>query len=714
MKDFPMEDSYLIEEIIDTLIIEYGYPIERISKSVNFPSKNKKSRFSVDAVVWDEKKKSPLIIVEVKTPHSLPSRDQLIQYMKATEAKYGIWYNGQIKISLGWQNGLVIEIPDIPSLKERKSREFTPIENPEEKFFRIFDLMRGSLRSLDQIELLICILYYKLIDEIHCSGKYFKNLNHDNPIKVLEQLETEAKNRHPDIIFDYYRAKHLPKLVLTEILYELKLFSLKDSNSEAIRQIIFNRLEEGSKIEYHNLPKNVTNLLLDILEINKNEKISIPFTREGKLLYDIMDYCCDKFKIYGKTLREYSNNITCSEINPSFYSIVKFFLLLSDYNVNCHKRSSMFDEEYLNSNVIFALPPFGYIHQNPEVVNEYGRDFENYFITKLVNELPVDGRASIILTPSFLFKETQHAKKLRQHIFDNCKIRTLIQLPAGLFYPLTGIETVVISIEKTKPKKDYNIFMADIDVKLEKNQHLEDDILNEIKTKYEEFRNVGKIKEETPLGFVVSAYTINQNDWTIRDKAPIYHNLNFESTVNLREVAEIIAGKDYIQTNTGIEIPQIRASDLGKDEIESIKRTIKIPKKNLENAKSPIVKKRDLVLSIKGDIGKIGVMFYDDMAIIGSNLAIIRPNLQKIDPDYLWQVMNEDIFKFQLRSKTRGVIPTVPIKNLSEIRIPLPPLKEQQKKVEKLKEFRNKIDYLKIQLKKIEDERQEYLEKNFK
>jgi len=386
-------------------------------------------------------------------------------------------------------------------------------------------------------------------------------------------------------------------------------------------------------------------------------------------------------------------------------------LLLNNYELEL-ERKGFFElgKNISKSKVVFALPPLGYDmnNANRKLVQKYGRDFDSYFISTLVENLPDHGRAIVITTPSFLTRESKIAKEVKNNILENAKIKSILQLPEGFFQPITGISTIVLIIEKTKPTKNYKIFMSDMDMKLRKGEHIAKNITDEIKEKFDEFSKKKQIKENS-LGFLTTSEIIREEGWSIRDKSPIYRDIDIKNASKLKDLVELIQGREYIQIENGEEIPQIRASDIINDDIENISKSIKIPSKTFKNKNFPLVKNGDILFSSKGIIGKKAVVSNKKDAIIGSHMTIIRPNLRKIDPDYLLYYLGQDIFKFQLRGKIKGALPSISIDDLGKIKIPLPDLKEQKIHVKDLKKIQEQIKKAKSKLEELENKRNQYL-----
>lgn len=108
------------------------------------------------------------------------------------------------------------------------------------------------------------------------------------------------------------------------------------------------------------------------------------------------------------------------------------------------------------------------------------------------------------------------------------------------------------------------------------------------------------------------------------------------------------------------------------------------------------IERNDLVLTTRGTVGNIG--FYSDNVKynnirINSGMVIIRPDKNKLVPSfnyYIFRHLQKDFLTFT----TGSAQPQLPIRDLNEIEIVLPPLPEQERIADVLSSLDDKIDLL--------------------
>mgnify|MGYP001615630309 CR=1 FL=1 len=100
--------------------------------------------------------------------------------------------------------------------------------------------------------------------------------------------------------------------------------------------------------------------------------------------------------------------------------------------------------------------------------------------------------------------------------------------------------------------------------------------------------------------------------------------------------------------------------------------------------------KNDVVLTTRGTIGNSAlndnsVEYYQIR--LNSGMVILRPNIKKIEPSFLWNVVRSKSVQDQfLKIKSGSAQPQLPIRNLITIEFPLPPLEAQKQIVAKIEE----------------------------
>lgn len=118
--------------------------------------------------------------------------------------------------------------------------------------------------------------------------------------------------------------------------------------------------------------------------------------------------------------------------------------------------------------------------------------------------------------------------------------------------------------------------------------------------------------------------------------------------------------------------------------------------------------KNDVLFSKDGTVGKTAYIDYEREFVVLSSLAIIRPDLNQVLPEYLYKILSTDYFiKKAIDNKTGVAIRRIVLKTLKTILIPLPDLERQKEIAEILNNEKKLIDnneqLIKIYEQKIKD-----------
>lgn len=104
--------------------------------------------------------------------------------------------------------------------------------------------------------------------------------------------------------------------------------------------------------------------------------------------------------------------------------------------------------------VIVTNPPFGGMEEDG-IENNFPatlrtRETADLFLTLIIHLLKPEGRAALVLPDGFLFGEGIKTR-IKEKLFEECNLHTIVRLPNGVFNPYTGIKTNLLFFTKGKP-----------------------------------------------------------------------------------------------------------------------------------------------------------------------------------------------------------------------------------------------------------------------
>jgi len=139
-----------------------------------------------------------------------------------------------------------------------------------------------------------------------------------------------------------------------------------------------------------------------------------------------------------------------------------------------------------------------------------------------------------------------------------------------------------------------------------------------------------------------------------------------------------------------------------------------IDKSKFEEMKGFSVQPNDLIISCSGTMGKIAIAPKSiKPGIINQALLRLTPNQALIHPKYLKHILESDEIQTKYFKMINGVgiSNVVSVKELKQIKIPLPSISEQLKIVSQIEKIESQISVLKGQLEHISAEKTEVLKK---
>jgi len=164
--------------------------------------------------------------------------------------------------------------------------------------------------------------------------------------------------------------------------------------------------------------------------------------------------------------------------------------------------------------------------------------------------------------------------------------------------------------------------------------------------------------------------------------------------VELREISEILNGfafKSEKYLDAGIRV--IRITNVQKGQIVDNDPKF-YPLTDLSEIERFILKKDDLLLSLTGNVGRVGLIPESLLpAALNQRVACLRLTSEKILHSYLYSTLNTDLFENSCIDAASGVAQ----KNLStewlkKFKIPLPPLEVQREIVAEIEGYQKLID----------------------
>ncbi len=554
------------------LVEDYKYPKKYIQTRPQYHVKSRpsdtKKEYPVDIAVFNSTNKNEdtiYLIVECKKKNRKDGKNQLEDYMRFSKARLGVWFNGDEKLTIQKieKDGLVEfeEISDIPSFGQRVEDVGKYLRKDLEaptNLKTIFKVMRnylapnavGVTRDESLAQQLINLIFCKIYDEKYTKPTDMVNFRSGvgEPVdevksRILKIFEG-VKERYPDVIESDDNII-LDSNSIAYVVGQLQRYCLLEASRDAVGdafEVFIGHALKGAQGQFFT-PKNVVKMIVNMMDIQPNEKIIDPFCGSGGFLVEALKNVWNKSEKNNNELGWPEREI---EIEKQKIAIENFrgidkddFLskvckaqmaILGDGRggVFCENsldipnrwQAKTQDKIALNKfDVVITNPPYGSkikiddkeILKQFEVGLKWKKDKktgqwikdkmkendtpQNLAIERCMQFLKPGGRMALVLPDGIYGNDS--LGYIRKYLLDNGRVLAIVDLPKETFMPHTSTKTTVILIHKYKDeldkKKNYPVFMAVCETcghdrrgNLLENE--EDDILA-VSEKFKEWRN---------------------------------------------------------------------------------------------------------------------------------------------------------------------------------------------------------------------------------
>jgi type I restriction enzyme M protein len=550
------------------LVEDYNYPKNCIQTRPQFRVKvrpsDKKKEYPIDIAIFETHKKNEneiKIIVECKKKNIKDGISQLQDYLRFSTSELGVWFNGKERVFLRKieKKGKIYfeKIPNIPKYGEtiedignKKRRDLKPTHNLRSTFKAIRNHLaantvgatRDEVLAQQLINLIFCKIYDERFTEPDDTVKFRASIQED-PDKIKKRIDAlfhEVKRKYRDVLNDEDNISLDPNSLIY-VIGELQDYCLIDVERDIISdafEVFIGHALKGEQGQFFT-PRNVTKMIIEILNPSEDDLIIDPACGTGGFLVEALRYVWEKLDSDGKKLRWSQSNLHEEKMNYALKQIKgidkDYFLskvtkaymaIIGDGKSGVYCDDSLevpknFKQKTKNDisldqfDVLITNPPFGskIPVRGEEKLSQFelGHAFsfkdetwqkgklkekeapQILFIERCIQLLKEGGRMGIVLPDGILGNDRMGY--IREYIQSNAKLLAIIDLPKEAFMPNTPTKTSVIILEKNKnKKKDYPVFMAIAETcgHDRRGNKLEDDDISQISSKFKDWYKKNK------------------------------------------------------------------------------------------------------------------------------------------------------------------------------------------------------------------------------
>jgi len=721
------------------LIHEYNYPADHLAHEVSCGNMGSKATgpgdSKADVVVYSDPTRFPgtaLVVVECKAYGETIEIKQAASYARSLQAPYHLSTDSSIWSPFETQPHPIDgnQVGDIPHwigskpLVQRlsKSHILPPISDEKQ--------LRSLIRSChDEIhsegvdpakafDELIKLLFVKVYDEQEIPDEYrFSVLSCEDVDETGENIrnllrEAKEKSRYNELFTEPGDDEFsIPSKSIRKVVETFQGFSFTgssligiDAKGTAYENMV-GATFRGEMGQYFT-PRKIVQFMVDLLSPGRDDVVLDPSCGSGGFLIYAMRQISNRIRAEQSNLPQHQveklihqtvvSNVKGVDLSPRMVRATRMNMIMHGDGWSgiqrCHGlkigNHKSFKEQKFT--LILSNPPFAGFESDNSILRDFevginkngdvrGVNKAIIFVEQIVRLLADRGRAGIVLPRSIFENESEAFQKIRRIIFESCEILALVGLPKTAFHHTDcGILGDLLFIKKTKPRKDYDVFVGwaenvgyntlghnieanDLDSILEsyKNQDFDRNLIPA--------SELQKNDNINPWFYHAKASTIRSQVETAKQRAvPLSDLVSIYPTRISRKALRDTPDRIFkyvevrdVDPNTGTFVP----SDRRADELPS-RATYELNGEELillPNAKNSIESGRKVVKIGGGGSGGI---------ILTNRYLPLRP---KYNADYLVLMLNSQFVRDQITAACRGAgSPDFREGKLDEIMIPIP------------------------------------------
>ena len=335
----------------------------------------------------------------------------------------------------------------------------------------------------DYITQLTYILFLKMDDEKAALGlkskipngykwKDIVNLSGTDLIEKYEEILTELSKEDGIIGTIFTRATNkidrpvmLAKII--EMVNEENWYLMEGDLKGAIYENILetNGQDKKSGAGQYFTPRALIQAIVEVVNPKINETVADPCCGTGGFLLAAYAHMKKQSKNIEKQEFLKNNALFGADNTALVVTLASMNLYLHDIGVNRSPiiyQDSLLDTSEKTYDVIMTNPPFGTRPQGSVEVSanrpEFFKTSDNQvnFLQHIMSIVKTGGRVGVVLPDSVLTDQNVTAK-VREKLFKDFNLHTILRLPTGIFYA-QGVQTNVLFFDKGTSTKDIWVY----------------------------------------------------------------------------------------------------------------------------------------------------------------------------------------------------------------------------------------------------------------
>ncbi|MBQ5492899.1 MAG: N-6 DNA methylase [Mycoplasmataceae bacterium] len=374
-------------------------------------------------------------------------------------------------------DGLIKNLSDIMRQDAGISANIVRIEQMSWMFFlKAYDAKEQEWELMDE-------KYVSLIPD-NCKWRYWaveksKDLTGEELLKFINDTlfptlknlpiddRTTIKQKLPRFVFQDTNQYMKDGVLLRQVINKIEdSIDFNDAKEKHIFGDIYEKLlkslgEAKDSGEYYT-PRAVTDFMVKMINPQLGETIADFACGTGGFLTSSLNYLTNQ-KNTTEDIKKYNQSVYGMEKKSVPYLLCMTNMLIHDvddpkiYHDNSLARKTSDYSKNENFDIILMNPPYGGT-EKPDIQSNFPVEFRSsetadLFLYLMMIRLKPTGRAALILPNSILEATTGVKRTLKEKLFKDFNVHTIIRLPNDVFAPYTNIQTNLIFFEKGSSTK---------------------------------------------------------------------------------------------------------------------------------------------------------------------------------------------------------------------------------------------------------------------
>lgn len=594
----------------------------------------------------------------------------------------------------------------------------------ERTVWNILDLLRQTTIGIDE-SIVVVIGQLLAWAKLSSDGKIptelkFGNLNSPEygrrwVLEVFEKLSTSASVGEQNQAFqsDPRSIERFGEIALFQATKIISSAVATDALDFSYAFRLLKNLPDRPWYGDFDIPEELAELAVNLIDVTKGQSVYCMFGSS----FGIAEVANERTEKVFVEMKRISPMASISNILNDGTITVAFSDPIQKPSFTDGHRLRTFD-------VGFCFGPWGVKYRQEQVHDLYGRFPERTLygeILHLRHLLSQTSNSAIAIVPdAILFRTSGGELDFKKDIVRRGWLKSVVKLPQGLFQN-TSLACSILVFGKNDPSNRKDILFVNCS---------SDDfwVMEKARFSGKKKRTLTNLPEiissarkrcDSSIARLCSIDECAENDFNLLPE-------RYVMTAELKQVEQLLDDSETLELSdvaTLIRAQGIRASEKDEEireyleagavdiqdscEVAEPEKVVRASGKSISQAEQQRLKPGDLIIAIKGSVGKVGLVpeTAGDNWIAGQSYLIARPNRNKIRPEVLLMYLQSELGQSLLESRTTGsTIKMIPTKDIRSLPVIMPDANEQAsiaESFEKIIENSNRIKKLQSTIKSL-------------